>query len=116
VDSAADRVASGSLGFLAMRKVALGVIALAVAAVAWVVIVGMVRGANPEFSRGCSSTSSVVVQETVGVLTLATLAAAALGLVAVARGQPSGRLLVMLPIGLLLAVVWWFALAVERAS
>ena len=101
-----------------MRKVAVGVgaIGLVTVAVATYVVIGMVDGVNPQFSRGRSSTFSVVVQESIGVLAVATLGAAASRLIAVARGKYPGRLFILLPVGLVLAVVWWFALAVERAS
>jgi hypothetical protein len=99
-----------------MRKLIVGVVGLVVAAVAAYVAVGMIRGANPNFSRGRSPTGSVVVQELAGALTLAALGMATGGLVSVARGKHAGRMLILLPVGLVLAFVWWFALLVERAS
>jgi hypothetical protein len=99
-----------------MRKVATGVVGLVVAAVAAYVAVGMILGANPNTSRGVSSTGSIVVQELAGALTLAALGLAMVGLVSVARGKRAGRLLILLPVGLVLAFAWWLALLVERAS
>lgn len=99
-----------------MRKLTVGVIGLIVAAVAAYVAVGMIRGANPNFSRGRSPTWSVVVQELAGAMTLAALAITASGLVDVARGKHARRTLILLLVGLVLAFVWWFALFVERAS
>lgn len=99
-----------------MKKVAVGAIGLVVAAVAAYVVVGMIGGIDPQFSRGRSPTSLVFRQEILGALTLVTLGTAATRLIAVARGRHPGRLLILLPVGLVLAVVWWFALAVERAS
>jgi hypothetical protein len=99
-----------------MRYVTAGFVGGLIAAVAVYVAVGMIQGANPNFSKGVSSTGSVLVQELAGALTLAALAMAALGLVRVVRGKRAGGLLVLLPVGLLLACVWWLALLVERAS
>jgi hypothetical protein len=93
-------------------KVALIVILGVVLCLAAYVAVGMIGGANPQFSRGRSSTSSVLVQELAGALTLAALAVTAGGLIRGVRGWP----LILLPAGFLLAVVWWLALLVERAS
>jgi hypothetical protein len=99
-----------------MRYVTAGFVGGLIAAVAVYVAVGMIQGANPNFSKGVSSTGSVLVQELAGALTLAALAMAAVGLVRVVRGKRAGGLLVLLPVGLLLACVWWLALLVERAS
>src|SRR6187549_3732926 len=99
-----------------MRYVTAGFVGGLVAAVAAYVAVGMIQGANPNFSKGVSSTGSILVQELAGALTLAALAVAAVGLVRAARGKRAGGLLVLLPVGLLLACVWWLALLVERAS
>jgi hypothetical protein len=99
-----------------MRKLTVGVVGFVVAAVAAYVAVGMIGGANPNFSKGRSPTGSVVVQELAGALTLAALGIATAGLVSVARGKHAGWRLVLLPVGLALAFVWGLALSVERAS
>jgi len=99
-----------------MRHVAAGVVGVVAAAVAVYVAVGMIQGANPNFSRGVSPTGSILVQELAGALTLAALVAALLGAIRIARGKRAGGFLILLPVGLVLAVVWWLALLVERAS
>ena len=99
-----------------MRTVAAGVIGCVITAVASFVAVGMIGGANPNFSKGRSPTGSVVVEEIIGALTLATFAVVIRELVLVARGKSAGRLVILLPAGLVLALGWWFALLVERAS
>jgi hypothetical protein len=99
-----------------MRNAALGVIGLVAAAVAVFVIAGMIGGADRHFSKGVSSRTSVIVQEAVGVVALATLAATGLQLVAVARGRSARPVLILFPVGLVLALLWWVALAAERAS
>ena len=52
------------------RKLLIALSALLLVAVSVLVIYGMAAGANPEFSRGRSPTSSVVAQEVIGLLTL----------------------------------------------
>lgn len=99
-----------------MRIVATSVIGCLTAAVAAYVAAGMIGGANPDFSRGRSPTGSIVVQEIVGALTLATLGLAIRELVLVAKGKHASRFVTLLPAGLVLALGWWFALLVERAS
>jgi hypothetical protein len=99
-----------------MKEFTAGFFGLLIAAVAAYVAVGMIHGANPNFSKGVSSTGSILVQELAGALTLAALAVAAVGLVRVVRGKRAGGLLILLPVGLLLAFVWRLALLVERAS
>ena len=99
-----------------MREFTAGFVGLLIAAVAAYVVVGMLQGANPNTSKGVSSTGSILVQELAGVLTLAALAGAAVGLVRLVRRKRAGGMLVLLPVGLLLAGVWWLALLVERAS
>jgi integral membrane sensor domain MASE1 len=99
-----------------LRTVAAGVIGSVVTAVAVFVAVGMLGGADPEFSKGRSPAGSVIVQEIIGALALATLGLTIRQLVLVARGKHAGRLVILLPLGFVLALVWWFALLVERAS
>lgn len=99
-----------------MRTVTAGVIGSVVTAVAAYVAVGMIGGANPNFSKGRSPTGSVVVQEIIGALALVTLGLAIRELVLVARGKHARRLVILLPLGLVLASAWLFALLVERAS
>ena len=90
--------------------------AVLLAAVGVIVIYGMAIGANPDFDRGRSSTSSVVAQEVIGLLTLLAVGAGALELVQVVRGKAATRLPRVLLVVILLAVVWWIAYAFERAS
>jgi hypothetical protein len=99
-----------------MRKLVAVVVGVFVAAVAVVVVVGMIQGADPNFSKGRSSTESVVTQEVVGALALVALASAIVGCISVARGKRVGRLLIPLLTGVVLVAGWWFAYAVERAS
>jgi hypothetical protein len=101
---------------LHVAKLAATLILGVVLCVAAYVVVGMIGGANPQFSRGRSSISSVLVQEGAGALTLAVLAINAGGLIATVRGTPRGWPFILLPVGFLLAVVWWLALLVERAG
>jgi hypothetical protein len=74
----------------------------------------MAIGANPEFDRGRSPTSSVVAQELIGLLFAA--GASAVELARVLRGKAGTRLPRLLISVVLLAVVWWIAYAFERAS
>ena len=99
-----------------MRKLVATASGIFVAAVAALVLVGMIHGADPNFSKGRSSTESVVIQEVVGGLALLALGGAIVGCIALAQGKNAGLLLIPLLIGLLLVVVWWFAYAGERAS
>ena len=99
-----------------MRKLVAVVVGVFVAAVAVVVVVGMIQGAEPNFSKSRSSTESVVTQEVVGALALVALASAIVGYISVARGKRVGRLLIPLLTGVVLVAGWWFAYAVERAS
>jgi hypothetical protein len=66
------------------------VIDILAAAVAALVLVGMIDGADPNFSKGRSSTESVITQEIVGGFTLLALGVAIIGCIAVARGKRLG--------------------------
>ena len=99
-----------------MRKVAAGGVGLVCVVLAVYVAVGMIGGANPDFSRGDSPLGSVVLQELAGTVTLPALSLTLVEAVRVWRGKRASALLILFPIGLLLAVVWAFALIVERAS
>jgi hypothetical protein len=57
-----------------------------------------------------------VLQELAGTVTLAALSLTLVEAVRVWRGKRASALVILFPIGLLLAVVWAFALIVERAS
>ena len=76
----------------------------------------MVGGADPTFSRGRSSTQSVIVQEILGGLVLLAFVVTLRGLVLFARGKPAIRFVVLLAASILLALGWWYALGAERAS
>lgn len=91
------------------------VIGIVAAAVAALVSVGMIAGADPNFSKGRSPTESVIVQEVVGGFALLALGAA-IGCIAVARGKRLGLPLITLVIALVSVVVWLLAYAGERAS
>jgi hypothetical protein len=99
-----------------VRKVTAAVIGLFVAAVAALVLVGMIHGADPNFSKGRSPTASVVTQEVVGALALVALGGAIVGCIGAARGKDVRLLLIALLVGLVLVAVWLFAYAGERAS
>jgi hypothetical protein len=99
-----------------MRKPVANTIGIVVAAIAVGVVVGMVRGSDPNFSRGRSTTASVVTQEVVGAMTLVALFGAVIGCVSVARGNDVRRLLIPLSIGLVVAAGWLFSYIAERAS
>jgi len=99
-----------------VRTVTAAVIGLFVAAVAALVLVGMIHGADPNFSKGRSPTASVVTQEVVGTLALVALGGAIVGSIGVARGKDVRLLLIPLLIGLVLVVVWLLTYAGERAS
>ena len=99
-----------------MRKPAAAMIGIVVAAIAVLGVVGMVRGADPNFSKGRSTTASVITQEGVGAMALVVLLGAVIGCVSVARGNNVRRLLIPLSIGLVLFAGWLFAAAAERAS
>src|SRR6478672_10142093 len=72
------------------------VIGILGAAVAAFVLVGMIDGADPTFSKGRSSTESVIVQEVVGGFALLALGVAITGCIAVARGKRVGLPLIAL--------------------
>ena len=99
-----------------MRKSVAAVIGIVVVAIAVFVVVWMVRGADPNFSKGRSPTSSVIIQEVVGAMTLVALFGVVVGCVSVARGNHLRRLLIPLSIALVLFVGWWFSYLAERAS
>ena len=90
--------------------------AVLLVAVGVLVIYGMAIGANPDFDRGRSPTSSVVAQELIGVLTVLAVGATAVELIRVVRGKTARPLPRLLLAVVLLAVVWWIAYAFERAS
>lgn len=92
------------------------VISILVAAVAALVLVGMIDGADPNFSKGRSSTWSVIIQEVVGGFALLALGVAIIGCIAVARGKRVGLPLITLVIAFVLVVVWLFTYAGERTS
>jgi uncharacterized membrane protein (DUF373 family) len=100
----------------AMRKQVAAVVGLVLAAIAAVVVIGMVEGADPQFSKGRSTTASVLTQEVLGALTLVALLGAVIGCVRLARGSHVGRSLIPLSIALLLALFWWVSYIAERAS
>lgn len=100
----------------ASRKALFVAIGLVVTAVATFVIIGMIRGANPQFEKGRSPLTTVVIQELFGALTLVTLATVARQLPALARGKSLARPLAWLAGAAALAIVWAFALMSERAS
>ena len=97
------------------RLVAAG-IGILVAAVAALVLVGMIDGADPTFSKGRSSTESVITQEVAGGFAVLALGWSIIGCFAVARGKRVGLPLIAVVIALVLVVVWLFAYANERAS
>ena len=99
-----------------MGKLIAAVVGIFVAAVAAVVLIGMIYGADPNFSKGRSSTQSVVAQEVVGAFALVALGAVIVGCINVAQGKHMGRLLIPLLIAFVLVVGWWVAYAAERAS
>ena len=99
-----------------MRKPVAALIGVVVAAIAFGVVVGMVEGADPNFSKGRSTTASVVTQEVLGALTLVALLGAVIGCVRLARGGDVRRSLIPLSIGLLLAFFWVVSYFAERAS
>lgn len=92
------------------------VIGIVAAAVAALVLSGMIDGADPNFSKGRSPTESVIVQEVVGGFALLALGAAMIGCIAVARGKRVGLPLITLVIALGSVMVWLLAYAGERAS
>jgi hypothetical protein len=91
------------------RRLWIGLSAALLVVVAALVIYGMAIGANPEFDRGRSPTSSVVAQELIGLLTLFAAGASAVELARVLRGKAGTRLPRLLISVVLLAVVWWIA-------
>ena len=80
------------------------------------VLVGMIHGADPNFSKGRSPTESVVTQEVVGALALVALASTIVGCIGVARGKHVRPLLIALPVSLVLTAAWLFAYTGERSS
>jgi hypothetical protein len=91
-------------------------IGIVVAALAVFVVVKMVEGADPTFSKGRSNTASVITQKVLGAMTLVALCGAVIGCDSVARGNHLRRLLIPLSIGLVLFVGWSFSYLFERAS
>jgi hypothetical protein len=98
------------------RRVAAGVVVVIAAALGLYVAVGMAENSDRQFSRGVSSTDSVVVQEVVGALTLVALVLSVHQAARLWRGKDARALMILFPIGLVLTVGWSFALLVQRAS
>jgi len=99
-----------------MQKVAApvaGVIAIGLAA--WVAF-GMSKNADRQFEKGVSSRGSVIAQEVIGAITLTVLAIAFWQVIRVWRGSHAGPLMIFLPFGVFLALLWAFALLAQRAS
>jgi hypothetical protein len=108
---------SGYRTALAAKKLSLGLMTVLIVGTGAFVIYGMVDGASPNFSRGRSPISTVVAQEVLGLLTLATLTWTAREVVAVARGKgAANRSVLLLLASLALVLVWRLAFAVQRAS
>jgi hypothetical protein len=99
-----------------MRKLVPAIIGIVVVAIAILVVVGMVQGADPTFSKGRSTTASVLTQEVLGALALVALLGAVISYVPLARGGHLARSLIPLSIGLLLTLFWWVSYIAERAS
>ena len=99
-----------------MRKLVAAGCGIVVVAIAVVVIAGMVSGADPNFSKGRSTTASVVTQEVLGAVTLVALFGAVIGCVRLARGGDVRLSLIPFSIGLLLAFFWFVSYIAERAS
>jgi uncharacterized membrane protein len=99
-----------------MRKAVAAIIGIVIAATAAVVVAGMVSGADPSFSKGRSTTASVVTQEVLGAVTLVALFGAVIGCIRLARGGDVRRSLIPSSIGLLLAFFWVVSYSAERAS
>ncbi len=91
-------------------------IGILAAAAGGFVLVGMIAGADPNFSKGRSPTDSVITQEVVGGFVLLALGVAIIGCIAVARGKRQGLPRIALLIAPVLFVMWWLAYAGERAS
>lgn len=82
-----------------MRKPAAAMIGIVVAAIAVRVVVGMIGGADPNFSKGRSTTASVVTQEVVGAMAVVALFGAVIGCISVARGHHVRRLSIRCRLG-----------------
>jgi hypothetical protein len=87
-----------------MRKVALGTLAAVAAALAVYVGVGMSLNADPEFEKGVSPTSTVITQEVLGAIAIAVLVLTLYCVTRAWRGNDAGPLLILFPVGLVLAV------------
>jgi hypothetical protein len=101
---------------MCVRKLVAAMIGIVVVAITVGVVVGMIRGADPNFSKGRSTTASVITQEVVGAMTSVALFGAVIGCVSVARGNHVRRSLIPLSIALVLAAGWLLMYAAERAS
>lgn len=99
-----------------VQRLCATVMGILVAALAVLVLVGMIDGADPNFSNGRSSTESVITQELAGGFAVLALGWSIIGCIAVARGKRVGLPLIAVVIALVLVVAWWFAYANERAS
>jgi hypothetical protein len=97
-------------------RILASVVGLLALAEAVLVAAGMVSERDPEFERGTSPTWTVVLQETLGAITLLVLVVLAYQLPRVARGRRLGTALALLLSALVLGVFWWFSIVLERAS
>ena len=77
---------------------------------------GMLGGSAPTFERGRSSTQSIVGQEILGAIALLALVLTMREVVSFARGKAAVRFVLLLAASILLALGWWYALGLERAS
>jgi hypothetical protein len=99
-----------------MRTLAAGLVAVIAVALGVYVAVGMIEGADPCFTKGCSSTQAVVGQEVAGAFALAALIGVVVGCFNFARGKRVGWLLIPLPVAFVLIALWLLAYLSERAS
>ena len=100
---------------MAARIIA-GLIGLVALAEGAIVAIGMVKYRDPEFERGTSPTWTVVMQETVGAITLVTLAVLLMRLPQLGRGRRVAGILGLFLCALFLGAFWVYALALQRAS
>ncbi len=91
-------------------------VGLVVALMVAFVVVGMITGLDRTFDRGTAPLSAMVIQEALGVLSLAALAAVALRLPQFARGQGRGRTALLFVLACGACGVWALSRIVEYAS
>ena len=91
-------------------------VGLLVALMVAFVVVGMITGLDRTFDRGTAPLSAMLIQEALGVVSLAALAAVALRLPQFARGRGRGRTALLFVLACVVCGLWVWSRIAEYAS